>query len=78
LSRHPRESGGPSPPADSAAPPPAAGFLARTAAFERSLLAEALAASRFNQRRAAASLGLTYDQLRHYLKKHALTVRPDR
>lgn len=55
---------------------PAAGFLARTAAFERQLLAEEYAANRFNQRRTAAALGLTYDQLRHYLKKHGLLGRP--
>ncbi len=29
----------------------------------------------FNQRRTAAALGLTYDQLRHHLKKHALNAR---
>jgi psp operon transcriptional activator len=68
-SRSPRESGGAERP-DSA---PAAGdFLARIAAYERALLAEALAAHRFNQRRTAAALGLTYDQLRHHLKKHRL------
>ena len=59
-----------------AAPPPAAGdFLASVEAYEKRLLAEALASHRFNQRRAAASLGLSYHQLRHYLKKHALTAR---
>ena len=50
-------------------------FLARVAGFERNLLAKALAANRFNQRRTAAALGLTYDQLRHYLKKHRLNAR---
>jgi psp operon transcriptional activator len=38
-------------------------------------LAEALAANRFNQRRTATMLGLTYDQLRHYLRKHGLNAR---
>ena len=47
-------------------------FLDRVAAFERQFLAEALAANRFHQRRTATALGLSYDQLRHYLKKHAL------
>jgi psp operon transcriptional activator len=47
-------------------------FLRRIADFERALLAEALAAHQFNQRRTAAALGLTYDQLRHYLRKHGL------
>jgi psp operon transcriptional activator len=50
-------------------------FLGRVAGFEQQLLSEALAANRFNQRRTAAALGLTYDQLRHYLKKHALAAR---
>ena len=62
-------------------PPPTAepvapsDFLPRVAGFERKLLADALAANRFNQRRTATTLGLTYDQLRHYLKKHALGGR---
>jgi psp operon transcriptional activator len=50
-------------------------FLGRVAAYEQHLLAEALAANHFNQRRTAAALGLTYDQLRHHLKKHALSAR---
>jgi psp operon transcriptional activator len=50
-------------------------FLTRVADFEQRLLAEALAANRFNQRRTATALGLTYDQLRHYLKKHGLNAR---
>jgi hypothetical protein len=36
---------------------------------------EALAATRFNRRRTAAAVDLTYDQLRHYLKKHLLAAR---
>src|SRR5262249_32645684 len=50
-------------------------FLGRVAAYEHKLLTEALTANRFNQRRPAAALGLTYDHLRHYLKKHALSRR---
>ncbi len=50
-------------------------FLARVAAYEKRLLAAALAAQRFHQRRTAAALGLTYDQLRHYLRKHDLGGR---
>ena len=42
------------------------------AACERKLLSEALAANHFNRRRTATALGLTYDQLRNHLKKHAL------
>jgi len=70
------------PAAPTAAPPPSADkpavladFLARVAGFEQKLLAEALAANRFNQRRTAAMLGLTYDQLRHCLRKHGLNAR---
>jgi psp operon transcriptional activator len=47
-------------------------FRARVEGFERRLLAAALEACRHNQRAAAGRLGLTYDQLRHQLKKHAL------
>ena len=79
IPSHPRESGGPSPmdsrlrgnDGDEAE----SDFLARVDSFEKRLLADALAANRFNQRRAAAALGLSYHQLRHYLKKHALTAR---
>jgi psp operon transcriptional activator len=57
-----------------AAPAPPTGeasdFLARVRRYEAGLLQEAMAAHHFNQRRAAAALGLTYHQLRHYLKKH--------
>jgi two-component system, NtrC family, nitrogen regulation response regulator NtrX len=51
-------------------------FAGRVRSYEAALLREALATSRFNQRRAAKALGLTYDQLRHYLKKHAIAARP--
>jgi psp operon transcriptional activator len=63
-------------PALAPAPPPsepAGGFAERVGAYEQRLLAEALAAHRFNQRRTAAALGLSYHQLRHYLKKHGAT-----
>jgi psp operon transcriptional activator len=62
----------PPPPAEHVAP---GNFLGRVAAYERKLLAEALTANHFNQRRTAAALGLTYDQLRHHLKKHTLSAR---
>ncbi len=51
------------------------GFSARVGAFEYRLLAQALAAAGGNQRRTAESLGLTYDQLRHLLRKHGLNTR---
>ncbi|SFG14351.1 psp operon transcriptional activator [Novosphingobium sp. CF614] len=41
-------------------------------AYERGLLRDALDRHRWNQRRAAAATGLTYDQLRHCMKKHGL------
>ena len=41
-------------------------------AYEKRLLEAAYARCRFNQRATAAALGLTYDQLRHALKKHGL------
>ena len=66
----------PEPPALPAAGPAIPGdFLGHVAAYEHRLLSEALTANHFNQRRTAAALGLTYDQLRHHLKKHALIAR---
>ena len=57
----------------SASPPH--GLAAQVRGFEATLLREALAACRFNQRRTAERLGLSYDQLRHYLKKHGIAAR---
>ena len=47
-------------------------FKSRVSAFERQLLSRALAEHRYNQRSTAEALGLTYDQLRHALKRHEL------
>ncbi|KQT33797.1 AAA family ATPase [Sphingomonas sp. Leaf412] len=47
-------------------------FKARVARFERELLARSLAENRFNQRATAEVLGLSYDQLRHALRRHDL------
>jgi psp operon transcriptional activator len=47
-------------------------FKASVDAYERALLEEALSANRFNQRATAAAIGLSYDQLRHALKRHRL------
>lgn len=47
-------------------------FRAAVHAYERSLLEEALRRHRHNQRATAKALGLTYDQLRHCLRKHGL------
>jgi psp operon transcriptional activator len=70
----------PSPPVTAPPPSPSGStdpgdFLGRVAVYERKLLAEALSANHFNQRRTALALGLSYDQLRHHLKKHALIGR---
>jgi psp operon transcriptional activator len=50
-------------------------FPARIRRYEATLLREAFAACRFNQRRTAERLGLSYDQLRHYLKKHGIAAQ---
>ena len=42
------------------------------ATYEKSLLEDALSRNRFNQRATANALGLSYDQLRHALKRHKL------
>ena len=56
------------------APPAAASsdFRASIADYERQLLEDALRRNRFNQRATAAALNLSYDQLRHALKRHKL------
>lgn len=55
-------------------PAPAATDDLRSAvnAYERALLVEALSRNRFNQRATATALGLSYDQLRHAMKRHKL------
>jgi psp operon transcriptional activator len=47
-------------------------FRAAVSAYERELLEDALRRNRFNQRATAAALSLSYDQLRHALKRHKL------
>jgi psp operon transcriptional activator len=47
-------------------------FRAAVDAYERALLENALKQNRFNQRATAAAIGLSYDQLRHALKRHKL------
>ena len=47
-------------------------FRSAVADYERALLEDALARNRFNQRATASALGLSYDQLRHALKRHKL------
>ena len=50
----------------------ASDFRAAVSDYERQLLEEALRRNRFNQRATAAALNLSYDQLRHALKRHKL------
>ena len=61
-------------PMGSAVPPPPTtnDFRGAVADYERQLLEDALSRNRFNQRATAAALGLSYDQLRHALKRHRL------
>jgi psp operon transcriptional activator len=44
-------------------------------AHERAILEHHLGRNRWNQRQTAKALGLTYDQLRHCLRKHGLAER---
>jgi psp operon transcriptional activator len=64
-------------PAPATAPPPAkpaptGPFRQQIDDYEKALLQQALETARFNQKTAAASLGLGYHQLRNALKKHGL------
>ena len=74
----------PPPPAPVASPaatpsdaaPDAGGDLrAAIKAYELRLIEAALTRHRWNQRAAATELGLTYDQLRHAMKRHGLIER---
>ena len=51
-------------------------FRGAVAEYERSLLEDAMKRNRFNQRATATALGLSYDQLRHALKRHKLHDSP--
>lgn len=63
----------PAMPQPSAAPPATTSdFRGAVTAYERALLEDALARNRYNQRATAAALNLSYDQLRHALKRHKL------
>ncbi|MHA7817146.1 MAG: phage shock protein operon transcriptional activator [Pseudohaliea sp.] len=66
----------PAAPADASAEAAAEGGLRdRVDAFERRLLEGALARHGHNQKRTAAALGLSYDQLRGLLRRHGLRSR---
>ncbi|MDQ3245519.1 MAG: phage shock protein operon transcriptional activator [Pseudomonadota bacterium] len=60
-----------SPPAEPA-PASTTDFRGAVVSYERALLEDALARCRYNQRATASALGLSYDQLRHALKRHKL------
>jgi psp operon transcriptional activator len=45
-------------------------------AHERAIIEHHLGKNRYNQRQTAKALGLTYDQLRHCMKKHGLMDKP--
>jgi hypothetical protein len=62
----------PTAPAPTAPSAQTSDFRAAVADYERTLLQNALAANRFNQRATATALNLSYDQLRHALKRHKL------
>lgn len=53
--------------------PANANFKDHMAALEKTYLTQALEAAHYSQKAAAKSLGLSYDQLRHLMRKHALT-----
>lgn len=57
---------------DSGPPPSTGDFRVAVAQYERQLLEDALRRNRFNQRATAAALNLSYDQLRHAMKRHKL------
>jgi psp operon transcriptional activator len=59
-------------PAKAAPIPSDGGFKEACARFERSLLEQSLSAHRFNQRACAKTLGLSYDQLRHAMRRNGL------
>lgn len=48
-------------------------FKEQVSQFEKDMLKTALEAQQFNQKKTAQALGLTYDQLRGYLKKYRIT-----
>ncbi|MBB5705779.1 phage shock protein operon transcriptional activator [Sphingopyxis panaciterrulae] len=62
----------PEPTAATPAPGPISDLRAAVDAYERRILSDTMARCRFNQKVAAEALGLSYDQIRHALKKHGL------
>lgn len=60
----------PPPPIDA----PCTDLRATVDAYEKRLLEAAFTRARFNQRATASALGLSYDQLRHAMKKHGIAA----
>jgi psp operon transcriptional activator len=60
------------PPVNAWDPESCADFRLAIAEYEKAILAAALEKCRWNQRAAAAALSLSYDQLRHAMKRHQL------
>ena len=56
-------------------PAPVSDLRAAVDAFERGVVVTALSRNRHNQRATARALGVSYDQLRHVLKKHGVMER---
>jgi psp operon transcriptional activator len=57
-------------PVRSAPKPVVSDFKAAVEGYEKEILENALERARYNQRQTAKALGLSYDQLRHALKRH--------
>ena len=66
------EVGANGPAASSYDPESCGDFRLAVAEYEKAILAAALERCRWNQRAAAAALSLTYDQLRHAMRRHQL------
>ena len=62
------------PTARSAADEPCSDLRAAVDAYERRLIEAAFARCRYNQRATATTLGLSYDQLRHAMRKHGISA----
>ncbi len=71
---HPQPAATEGPPAAPTLPTTTDDLRGAVNAYEKALLEDALARHRFNQRTTAAALGLSYDQLRHAMKRHQLAV----
>jgi psp operon transcriptional activator len=84
--RRPVAAAGPAAPPAAAAPAPPASpdeldaitdLRSAVDAHERAILVHALGRHRWNQRQTARALGLSYDQLRHAIRKHAILEDQD-